>query len=238
MKLAYTYIIAGLTSILFLSSCEKTKAPGGSTGDCKISAISGFHPSLTTISYDENGRVLTISAGSSLLRTLTYLDDDVKVESRRNGAFESTSYIELDDKKNIKTQKIEYKDGKVEFITYTYTNDKLTTEHITSNTGNYSIAHTWEGGNLVRTRPNAGVNALEKIEYHQDMAFQAGDVNYITRLMKDNWVVVGRTANLVRSNYGQDSISYKADNSGKIIQAKILRHGYPTQVLNYQYSCK
>lgn len=238
MKVSHTHIIAGLTSILFLSSCEKTKTPGSGTGNCKISAISGFYPSLATISYDENGRVVTISAGSSLLRTFTYLDNDVKVESRRNGVMETVSQIELDDKKNIKTQIIEHKDGTVEFISYSYTNSKLTNERITRGANTHSVDHTWEGGNLIRTRPNTGINAQEKIEYYPDMPFQTGDVNYITHLMKDNWVAVGQTANMVRSNYGQDSITYKTDNSGKIIQAKILRQGYPTQTLNYQYSCK
>ncbi len=238
MKIIITPIIIGVLSSLLFTSCEKANIPNGSGGDCKISAVSGFFPKLATISYDTAGRIDTISAGAYLLKIFTYSGSNVKVETIKNAITEIISEIELDANKNIIKQLISFKDGSLEIREYSYANAHLAQERVTKGSNRYTIEYVWEGGNLIKTKPNAGVNINEKIEYYTDLSFQKGDVNYITQLMKENWDAIGITSNLVKSNYSQDSISYKADNSGKITQAKIVRPGYNTQTLNYQYTCK
>lgn len=238
MKLIYKLLTSGLVASLLLVSCDKNNLPSGSTGDCKITSISGYYPSLVSIAYDSTGRIDTIFASPNLIRIFKYAGSNVKVETIVNARTENVADIELNTDKKIKKQTISYKDGSLELREYFYTNGNLTQERITTASGNYTLNHAWEAGNMVKTTPIAGISANKKIEYYPDLTFQKGDVNYIKQIMEENWAAVGTTSNLVKSNYNQDSIVYKADDAGKIVQAKIIRNGYATQTLNYQYTCK
>lgn len=219
---------------------SQTKNP-----ECRIVAMNSDAGENTRFSYDDSGRVKTISQSGNYVTHFDYYNNIILATETRNDSITNKRILTIGSNDMMSTLFEEsYNDGmpKWNYTSYIYNGREL--KGTTTITSNSSIPEqsilAWKKGNFVSEKVSDNSGEV-KFEYYPDKTVQSGDYWYINllatmgtgdKLYQNKNLVKG-----IRSNNSVANISYQFDESGKIISMTKTAEN-TDKIWKYEYECK
>lgn len=235
MKKHHIFLMAFLclASITIFSGCSKDN---DSQPDCRIITITPNTGTATNISYNAEGKVSTISSGTTLT-SFAYSGNTSIATVTNSGVFSSKTIITNNANGLAANVRME---SDISGTTWTnlaleYSGTELIKQTSTSSGGGTPgvTTVTWSGGNPVTITSGSSVST---VEYYTDKPSQTGDYWDIAQTIQGYRIIKAR--NPIKSLFSGGSITsldYVYDGDGKITTLNAT--GATNITYNYQHQC-
>lgn len=231
---------AALAFVITINSCSKsTDDKNASCRIVTVIEVNGSSTSTHNLSYDNDGRLSTLSSTGGINKVFTYSGTTIIINSTNGGAFYSRDSITLNDKgrptnirqytnvagTNWRNYALEYNgDQLLKYQETTQAGGAPTTATFTTTNGNVTKAVT--------------TSITVDFEYFTDKAVQRGDYLELSSLLQYG-VNIYPHKNLIKSlNQGASitNFNYEMNDDG-LIEKVTTTSGSSTGSITYQYTC-
>lgn len=220
----------GLTASL--SSCSKDD----DKPNCRIITITPGSGTSVNLTYNDDGRIATMTSGSSVT-TYSYSGNNAVATTTTSGTFSSKLIVTANPNGLAANVRTETNESGTSWsnLAFDYSGTELIKQTSTSSSGGAAsiITVAWSGGNPTTITSEGNV---QTVEYYTDKPSQTGDYWDIAQTTQGYRII--KAKNPIKSIFDGGSITnlaYTFDGDGKITSLNAT--GASTLTYNYQHQC-
>jgi len=219
---------------IFVASFTACKKNSDAKPVCRINFFT-LGGQVYTISYNSNGKIISLSTSAGLTQVYTYLPNTTVITSSNSGTFSSKTTVTLNTAGLATNVRTELNSSGTEWMNDAneYNGEELikqTSTRSSDNTQNITT-YTWFNHNVISQ--TAG-SSTETLEYYADKLRQNGDYLDFFQLIAGYEFL--RTKNLLKT-FGNSTLTYDFGTDGNIAALTISSTGGTPETLNFQYEC-
>ena len=224
--------------------------------ECRVVSLGdNWHFDDVTFAYDGQGRITKISGSVeafSVISTVTYQSNKIVATTHDDGELYMTSEFTLNGSGLVTSAEIEFSNGNVTTIEYSYVDGFLTKKHASSVSASdfpdvqYTADLTYSNGNLTKTVSDADYEGTTNISYDASASYQPFTSYYqafgnifdeVECVLYETGYLGKLPKNRVTSD-GISSFSYETGSDGKVTRITVdAPEGYSTYDTAIGWKC-